>query len=85
MALAGAKIDDAIVRETTTTRLIAASVSEASTATHAIEDAARTIAQSASSASSSARDLDRIANELRRGATALGAGVSDLLAELRAA
>jgi methyl-accepting chemotaxis protein len=85
MAFAGAKIDDAIVRETATTRLIAASVSEASTATHAIEDAARTIAQSASSASSSARDLDRIANELRRGATALGAGVSDLLAELRAA
>lgn len=85
MALAGAKIDDAIVREATTTRLIAASVSEASSATHAIEDAARTIAQSASSASSSARDLDRMANELRRGATALGAGVSDLLAELRAA
>ncbi len=85
MALASSKIDDAIVREATTTRFIANSVSEASSATHAIEDATRTISQSVSAASSSARDLYRMASELRSGAAALGSGVSDLLAELRAA
>jgi methyl-accepting chemotaxis protein len=85
MALAGAKIDDAIVREATTTRFIANSVSEASSATNAIEDATRTISSYVNSASSSAHDLDRMASELRSGAMALGSGVIDLLAELRAA
>lgn len=85
MVHAGTEVDHAITREAETSRLIAASVSEASDASLSIEEAVRTIAHSVGAASTSARDLDRMANELRAGATALGVGVSDFLGELRTA
>lgn len=85
MASASSQVDAAIVREAATTRLIAVSVSEASAASSAIEDAVSTIAHSVKSASHSARDLDRMANELRMGANGLAENVSSFLNELRAA
>lgn len=80
-----AEIDQAIVIEADATRLIAASVGEASAASHAIEESVSAIVQSVRLASSSARELDSLANQLRQGATALGEQVSTFLLEVRAA
>ncbi|MDP9422224.1 MAG: methyl-accepting chemotaxis protein [Pseudomonadota bacterium] len=85
MVDSSAHIDRAITQEADTTRLIATSVGEASSASHMIEESVSTIVNSVRSASTSARELDSLANQLRQGASALGNEVSMFLAEVRAA
>lgn len=80
-----ADIDRAIVQEADTTRLIARSVGEASSASTGIEESVSAIVQSVRSATNSARELDSMANQLRQGASALSTEVSDFLALVRAA
>ena len=85
MAGGAAEIDDAIITEAGTARLIASSVADAGSASVTIEEAVSTIVQSVRSASTSARELDLMANDLRSGASVLGKSVSAFLDEVRAA